>query len=63
MLVASSMMAAMTPSPSSSQSVPGTWPATRLASVNAPNATKSPCGMNVMRVTENTTMVASASRT
>ena len=41
--------------------VPGTLPACSRASVSAPKATNSPCGMKITRVTANTNTVASAS--
>ena len=39
--------------PSSSHSVPGTWPDCSVAAVSAPNASRSPCGTKMTRVTEN----------
>ena len=47
---------------SSSHSVVGTRPACIMARVSAPKATNSPCGMKMMRVTENTSTRASAIR-
>ena len=41
--------------------VPGTLPACSSASVSAPKATNSPCGMKITRVTAKTSTVASAS--
>jgi len=48
-------------STSRNHTVPGTRPACSSASVSAPKATNSPCGMKITRVTANTSTVASAS--
>jgi hypothetical protein len=48
-------------STSRNHTVPGTLPACSSASVSAPKATNSPCGMKITRVTANTSTVASAS--
>ena len=45
---------------SSSQTVPGTWPVCSSASVSAPKATNSPCGMKITRVTAKSSTVAVA---
>ncbi len=41
--------------------VPGTLPVWNAASVSAPKATNSPCGMKITRVTVKTSTIASAS--
>jgi hypothetical protein len=56
-----SIRAITVPIASSSQIVPGSLPACRLASVRAPKATNSPCGMKITRVTAKTRTRASAS--
>ena len=48
-------------STSRNHTVPGTLPACSSASVSAPKATNSPCGMKMTRVTAKTSTVASAS--
>ena len=57
-----SMSTTSTPAPRSSQIVPGTFPAWKLASVSAPKATNSPWGIKITRVTANTSTSASAIR-
>ncbi len=47
-------------SATSSHSVAGTRPAVSAAIDSAPNATSSPCGMKITRVTENTSTRAKA---
>ena len=57
-----SSTAAATAIINSSHTVPGTLPSCSDASVSAPKATNSPCGMKMMRVTENTSTRARATK-
>ncbi len=56
----SSEVAARHPSASNSHGVDGTWPFSSAAMVSAVNATNSPCGTRITRVTANTSTVAIA---
>ena len=58
----SSIRKASPPSRQSRYTVPGTRPSTSMASVSAPNATNSPWGMKITRVTANTSTSAMPSR-
>ena len=50
---ATAMSARARDTPSSSHSVPGIWPDCSVAAVSVPNASRSPCGTKMTRVTEN----------